>query len=75
MTIHLHVVPTEVYARRDDGVRWCFRCRKRVPFTLIARRPVDPMSYYGPHFTVECPKGHADGDCFPGTYREWDDAA
>jgi hypothetical protein len=51
--------------------RWCFVCRKRVRFTLTVHTPTDPMSYYGPHATIECERGHTDGDCFPGTWREW----
>ena len=72
--IHILRVPTHVVSRRDYGERWCFVCRKRVPFTLTVHAPDDPMSYYGPHSTVECvPRGHEDGDCFPGTGREWTD--
>jgi hypothetical protein len=50
--------------------RWCFICRKRVHFSMSITEP-PPMSYYGPTATVSCPRGHVDGDCFPGTYREW----
>lgn len=73
--LHLLFVPTKPVRveQYDEGKpRWCFVCRKRVPFTLTVHTPIDPMSYYGPHATVECPKGHTDGDCFPGTYREWE---
>jgi hypothetical protein len=73
MSVYILRVPTRVFSRRPDGEpRWCFRCRKRVPFTLTVHTPVDPMSYYGPHGTVECERGHVDGDCFPGAYREWE---
>lgn len=68
--IHVHRVPTHVYARTPAGERWCFVCRKRVPFTVTTHVPNDPMSYYGPHATVDCDAGHGNGDCFPGTYRE-----
>lgn len=71
MTLHVHRVPTRVLSTRDLGARWCFRCRKRVPFTITVHAPVDRMSYYGPHVSVECEREHADGDCFPGTIREW----
>ena len=74
MIVHILRVPTRIYSQRPDGVRWCFYCRKRVEFTLTVHTPTDPMSYYGPHSTVECENGHADGDCFPGTYREAGDA-
>lgn len=71
VAIHIHRVPTHVAATRDLGVRWCFACRERVPFAQIVHKPDDPMSYYGPHASVECEHGHNDGDCFPGTQREW----
>lgn len=74
MIVHILRVPTHVIAQHPDGVRWCFYCRKRVPFTWTAHAPDDPMSYYGAHATVECEHGHADGDCFPGTFREGGDA-
>jgi hypothetical protein len=73
VTLHILHVPTHVVEERDDGERWCFYCRKRVPFTLRIHQPDDPMSYYGPHGSIKCPSGHLDGDCFPGTYREWGD--
>lgn len=67
---HILRVPTHVVSQRVDGIRWCFVCRKRGLFTLTVHTPDDPMSYYGPHATVECGRGHIDGDCFPGTWRE-----
>lgn len=67
---HLLVVPEREYSRREDGERWCFRCRSRCPFVLRVLTPVDEMSYYGPRAQVECDRGHVDGDCFPGTWRE-----
>ena len=67
---HILRVPTHVIDRAPFGTRWCFRCRKRVSFTLTVHAPDDPMSYYGPHSTIECERGHTDGDCFPGTCRE-----
>ena len=72
--IHILRVPTRIYSRKAHGKRrWCFVCRKRVPFTLTLHTPVDPMSYYGPHATIECEHGHTDGDLFPGRVREWGD--
>jgi hypothetical protein len=72
MTLHIHSVPTRVVSVKPDGeVRWCFVCRKRVAFTRTVHQPIDPMSYYGPHGTIECERGHTDGDCFPGRIREW----
>lgn len=73
VTLHIHRVPTEVRSETDNGVRWCFYCRKRVRFIFRVHVPVDPMSYYGPHGSIKCEHGHHDGDCFPGTVREWED--
>jgi len=73
--LHIHRVPTEkVRDEPHDDPRWCFVCRKRVSFRFEVHAPIDPMSYYGPHAVVRCEHGHADGDCFPGTWREWDNA-
>lgn len=74
MSIHIHRVPTKVISVRENGEpRWCFRCRKRVPFIITTSVPIDPMSYYGPNASIKCePRGHLDGDCFPGTFREWE---
>ena len=71
MTSHILVVPEREVSRKPDGVRWCFFCRLRVEFLLFVFTPVDEMSYYGPRAQVECHRGHVDGDCFPGTEREW----
>ena len=61
--------------RRDDlGERWCFRCRKRCPFTFTVSAPVEP-SNYGPSASVSCDRGHDDGDLFPGRYREWEETS
>jgi hypothetical protein len=64
---------TEEVVRRPSGEsRWCFQCRKRVPFVFTVTREIAP-SYYDPWPAVECePEGHNDGDLFPGRYREWD---
>lgn len=73
-TLHILRVPTRVYSQQASGEpRWCFVCRKVVPFTLTITVPVDPMSYYGPTPTVACEHGHGDGDLFPGRFREWDE--
>lgn len=72
MTLHVHRVPTYVMSTGlDREPRWCFYCRKRVKFWRTIRGPSDPLSYYGPHVEIECERGHLDGDCFPGTVREW----
>ena len=70
-SLHVLRVPTRIVSERDDGVRWCFYCRARVRFIHRVHTPTDPMSYYGPHASIECERGHHDGDCFPGTTREW----
>jgi hypothetical protein len=78
MTIHIHREPLKELLRRQYGAgdRWCFRCRKRRRFELVILTPVDIMSYYGPSTHVECAACHTqDGDCFPGTQREWSDPA
>lgn len=72
----IHVLHTTTYiaSEREDGEpRWCFYCRKRVPFVRRLHAPVDIYSYYGPHVTVKCARrDHSDGDLFPGRFREWD---
>jgi hypothetical protein len=63
----------EDYHRKELGERWCFVCRKRRSFAMIFSAPVG-LSYYGPEARIECDRGHYDGDCFPGRYREWEEA-
>jgi hypothetical protein len=59
--------------RRADGERWCFTCRKRRDFLFIVDAPIE-LSYYGPTPHIECATcGKWDGDCFPGTAREWEE--
>lgn len=71
---HILVVPMHVVSERPHGEpRWCFYCRKHVSFTLRVSVPDDLMSYYGPSYQVVCEHGHDGGDCFPGTWREWDE--
>ncbi len=65
--------PMEDVKREPDGDRWCFRCRKRREFVFVVSRPVDPMSYYGPNYSIECTVCHlGGGDLFPGREREWE---
>jgi hypothetical protein len=40
---------------------------------MTIHAPDDPVSYYGPHASIECEHGHSDGDIFPGRIREWDE--
>lgn len=57
---------------RSYGERWCFSCRGRHEFRLFVDVPVEP-SYYGPNPSVRCMNCNTnDGDCFPGTSREWE---
>lgn len=46
-------------------IRWCFRCRKRLPHDYVVLAPVEP-SYYGPHIEVECHGCGEDHVHFPG---------
>lgn len=75
-SLHIHRVETRPYKSFpfSDIEQWCFVCRKRVRFVQTMHVPTDPMSYYGPHWTVECPRGHVDGDLFPGWVREGGEA-
>lgn len=72
----VHVLWTEPLRevfRKPDGERWCFVCRKRQAFEHVCKAPVG-LSYYGPHQQIECTVCKTvDGDCFPGTIREWSD--
>lgn len=74
LNVHIsYTEPLEEIVRKQLGERWCFVCRKRRPFVYLVYRPIG-LSYYGPHREVECDHCHTtDGDCFPGTVREWGD--
>ena len=66
------------FKRWDEGVHWCFTCRKRVQFWQILRKASyeDILATYGfwTHSrSIECELGHLDGDLFPGRSREWDE--
>lgn len=60
--------PSEVAKVVEVGERWCFRCRKRRPFTDRLLVPASP--WYEPTWHRECDRGHYDGDLFPG-YSRW----
>lgn len=72
----------EEIRRKPDGYRFCFVCRKRRDFVRVVTAPVipehptiDDLPYYGPSTRIECTACRTmDGDCFPGTEREWSDA-
>lgn len=56
------------HSRTSRGIKWCFRCRKRVEFQFVVMVPDGP-SYYGPTGWMECPncRGH-ETDLFPGWF-------
>lgn len=61
------------HSRQSEGTRWCFRCRRRVEFERVVTVP-DGRSYYDGCVWIECTNCKAaDGDLFPGRYREWGD--
>jgi hypothetical protein len=70
----------EEIRRTTYEVRWCFVCRKRHTFEWVVTAPVipenptiDDMPWYGPTDHIECSVCKTwDGDCFPGTSREWE---
>lgn len=64
--------------RWDEGIKWCFVCRKRVQFWQILKMAsfedlVASMGFYSHSRSMECERGHVNGDMFPGTWREWDE--
>lgn len=71
--VHICHTPMKEVTARALGERWCFVCRKRRPFMLLVSEPIG-LSYYGPTKEVRCCTcDTVDGDCFPGTEREWDE--
>jgi hypothetical protein len=79
MTVHILHTPMEEVSRKPNGERFCFICRKRREFVYVISRPIvtsidDTGAWYGPTHQIECGTCHTvDGDCFPGTEREWYD--
>jgi hypothetical protein len=69
--LHILRTPMKEIHREEIGERWCFVCRKRVQFLYLVHATVEP-SYYDPNPSIECERGHSDGDLFPGRIREWD---
>jgi hypothetical protein len=80
MTFHILYTPMEEVRRQSVGERWCFACCKRREFAHVVSRPIvtsidDTGAWYGPTHEIVCPVCKTvDGDCFPGTEREWSDA-
>lgn len=75
MSVHVcWTEPHEEVLRKPNGEeRWCFTCRKRRVFEFVVLAPIE-LSYYGPIRRIECTVCKTvDGDCFPGTEREWSD--
>lgn len=75
-TVSLHILRTPMQEnwRKSVGERWCFVCRQRRQFEHVQTQPIDEFSYYGPSDHIECTFCKTtDGDCFPGTEREWSD--
>ena len=66
------------FKRWDEGVHWCFTCRKRVQFWQIVRKASNEdaeasLGFWSYTRGIECERGHPDGDLFPGRTREWDE--
>lgn len=71
MSVHILHTIMEVIARRSEGEKWCFVCRKRREFEYVIFAPIGP-SYYGPTHQITCTHcGVIDSDLFPGYEREW----
>lgn len=49
-------------------VRWCFRCRKRLPHEAVLMVAAEGEDdWYGPHWNVECEGCGGEYVRFPGT--------
>lgn len=83
MSVHIHWTEPheEVLRRLERDDQWCFSCRSPQRFDRVVMAPIQPddpedWSYYGPYTEIRCCHcGTLDGDCFPGTSREWEDAS
>ncbi len=68
----------ETHRRQDGEPRWCFVCRKKQQFDYVIMSPIFDMenpSYHGPVPSIRCAICDTyDGDVFPGSEREWEDA-
>lgn len=80
MSAHiLHTPMEETYRRIHGQRRWCFTCREKQWFEYVVQTPIcvtgdETGCWYGPTRSIECVVCHTtDGDCFPGTQREWAD--
>lgn len=69
MTLHCIIPgPSKVLAEHDDGVRWCFGCRRHLPHQRVVLGDEEP-SYYDPVAVRQCSRCGRDRTSFPG--REW----
>lgn len=68
VAVHVNWGPAMREHRREPWETcWCFKCRKRLKHEAVLMVPVDRMSYYGPHWNVECEGCGEDHVRFPGT--------
>lgn len=56
------------HSRRSEGLRWCFKHRRREEFWWVVMAPAG-LSYYGPTAHMEGPTDECT-DLFPGWYRQ-----
>jgi hypothetical protein len=70
MSLHINWKPRmEERVRKLWEVRWCFKCRERLPQFAVLYAPVEP-DYYGPHWSVECDGCGEDHVHFPGCHPD-----
>lgn len=55
----------EVPLRKRNRIKYCFRCRKKLPHMLTASVPIEP-SYYEPNVWWKCSGCGKDYTLFPG---------
>ena len=62
--------PSVVIKTVDAGERWCFRCRKRLPYAdvLLDDPPERQPSYYEPVWSRRCSGCGEDHTAFPGSW-------
>ena len=53
MTLHINWGPDTLLRSFDDGLRWCFGCRKRLPHIGEIWGDSEP-SYYEPVLVLKC---------------------
>ena len=61
-----------VIKHESQGVKWCFKCRKRREFWFTVTAPIEP-DWYGPNADIRCGTCNtSDGDLGFGREREWE---